>query len=661
MNKVSMFIFAMVLIMVSCGTRDDAVQSQLPSVTKQSTTDRYSVPVGDSLSIGPQNAPITIINFSDFQCPFSQRAVPVISLLMEQYPGKIRYVFKHFPLGFHKMASKAARTAIVAGRQGKFWEAYRLIFQNNKNLTSEKLDAVAQKLQLDMERFQADSTSKESQHIINRDGVEGRRFGVRGTPTLFVNGKRMVGVEIKVMREIITKDLKRAEKMKKDGVTDFYAAFIKNGMTTFTKPKSAAPPVQKTIYRLIPPEGTPSIGNKESEMRIVAFLDYQCPHSRKVYNTIKELATQKKGAVLLQFINIPLSFHLHAKEAARAALVADKHEKFELFSDKMFSMQHVWSSMDKSAFSDYLLSVAKSLEIDESTFKRELSSATVKRKLRKQMELAKNLGVHMTPASFINGRYIRGAYPLFSFIATYDEEKQRSASLITEKSLAGEELYLELVKDGEPFIHSASAQARRTLFADGGDIYTPRLHGDEPQVGEKSTPLTVVLFVDYPCPYSRRGFMLLKQLQSEQKEKLHVVVKHLPLRSSPYAREIALYAITVNTLYGEEQYLKTVTRLFSRQKEMGRLKKVDLFLKKLTKDVGLEWEKIAKKMYTPEILLILTKDIDEAQRLHVTGVPTLFINGKKIKGVHPISWFRAAINKRADEVKERPSGSSNKK
>lgn len=660
MNKLSLLISVMVLMMVSCSIRDDTAQSQSPSVTKQSTTDRYAVPVGESISIGPHDAPITIINFSDFQCPFSQRAVPVIALLMEQYPEKIRYVFKHFPLGFHRLATKAARTSIAADRQGNFWEAYELIFQNNKNLTSEKLSAMAQKLQLDMERFQVDSTSQESQHIINRDIDEGRQFGVRGTPTLFVNGKRMVGVEIKVMREIIAKDLKKAEKMKREGITDFYAAFIKNGMTTFAKPKSVAPPVQKTIYRLIPPENTPSIGNQESEMRIVAFLDYQCPHSRKVYNTMKELAEQKKRAVLLQFINLPLSFHLHAKEAALAALVANKHEKFELFSDKMFSTQHVWSSMDKSAFSDYLLSVAKSLEIDESTFKRELASATVKRKLRKQREIAENLGVHITPASFINGRYIRGAYPLFSFIATYDEEKQRSDLHRKEKSLSGEKLYLELVKDGEPFIHSASAQARRTLFADGGDIYTPRLHGEEPQIGTKSTPLTVVLFVDYPCPYSRRGFMLLKQLQSEQIEKLHVLLKHLPLRSSPYAREIALYAITVNSLYGEEKYSETAALLFSRQKEMGGLKKVDLFLKKLTEDLGLEWKKVAKKMHAPETLLILTKDIDEAQRLHVTGVPTLFINGKKIKGVHPISWFRAAINKRANEMKERPSGSSRK-
>jgi protein-disulfide isomerase len=395
-------------------------------------------------------------------------------------------------------------------------------------------------------------------------------------------------------------------------------------------------------------------------MRVVAFLDYQCPHSRKVYNTIKELSTQEKGDLLRQFINLPLSYHLHAKEAALASLVADMHDKFELFSDKMFSTQHVWSSMDKATFSDYLLSVAKYLKIDESTFKRELTSATVKSKLRKQREIAKSLGVHITPASFVNGRYIRGAYPRFSFIATYDEEKQRADLHRKKNSLAGEELYSELVKNGEPFIHSASAQTRRTLFADDGDIYAPRLHGDEPQIGKKTTPLTVVLFVDYPCPYSRRGFMLLKKLQSEQKEKLHIVLKHLPLRSAPSARKIALYAITVNSLYGAEAYLKTVTLLFSRQKEMRRLKKVDLFLKKLTEDVGLEWEKIVKKIHTPEISLILTKDIDEAQRLHVTGVPTLFINGKKIKGVKPISWFRKAINKRAEEMKERPLGSSNK-
>ncbi|MCK5808500.1 thioredoxin domain-containing protein [bacterium] len=661
MKRFLLLLSILAFFIVSCKKEEGGVNSQKGKRAEtQIETDRYAVPLGDSIYTGPKNAPITIINFSDFQCPFSQRSVPVIAQLMEKHPGKIKYVFKHFPLGFHKMASKAASASIAAQKQGEFWEMYRKIFNDNKNLTQEKLNQRATELKLDMGKYKSDSESQTTQDVIAQDIALGHTFGVRGTPTIFINGKRVVGANLARIKKIIDEDFLKVETMKKEGVTDYYATFIKDGMTHFVRPKSAAPPVNKRVYRVLPPTGIPSVGMSSSALRVVTFLDYQCPHSRKVYNTLKELAKQAKGDILLQFVNLPLSYHSHARKAALASIVAQKHSKFTAYSDKMFAAHHVWSAMNSADFDNYLLAIAKGLGIDEALFSKEIAFRLTKQQLTREMQSAKDLGVRMTPATFINGRYIRGAYPLFSFVETYNEEKERATQLLDD-SLSGEKKYIELVKDGLLYIDSAAAKMKKDIFADGGTIYTPSLHGDEPRIGKKSAPLSIVLFIDYPCPYSRRAFMALKQIESDEDYNISIVLKYLPLQSSPHAHKIAKYSIAIQTLYGDEMWLKVALSLFAKQQEIRRLKDAMPLLEKLTTEHGFDWKKVSEKMGASETALILTKDVDEAQRLHVTGVPTFFINGKKIKGVQPISWVREAITERSKEITRQTPGDSNEK
>lgn len=139
---------------------------------------------------GAPMAPVTVVEFSDFECPYCGRAHPVLSELLREYEGQVRLVFRNYPLSGHPRALPAARAAIAAGEQGKFWEMADLLFEHQRQLEDEDLERYAEQLGLDMERFRADLHSPETQAQIERDRDEGHRLGVQGTPTFFINGRR---------------------------------------------------------------------------------------------------------------------------------------------------------------------------------------------------------------------------------------------------------------------------------------------------------------------------------------------------------------------------------------------------------------------------------------------------------------------------------------
>jgi protein-disulfide isomerase len=150
----------------------------------------YELPVGASAIKGPEDAPVTIIEFSDYQCPFCARSEPLIAEVMAAYPTQVRFVYKHYPLtSIHPNAMGAARAAVAAQRQGKFWEYHDILFANSRELQEEKLLEYAQRIGLDMEKFKADMSSKDVESIVTQDVRLAQKSEVRGTPTIFVNGK----------------------------------------------------------------------------------------------------------------------------------------------------------------------------------------------------------------------------------------------------------------------------------------------------------------------------------------------------------------------------------------------------------------------------------------------------------------------------------------
>lgn len=148
------------------------------------------IDVEDEPSRGSPMAEITIVEFSDFECPYCGRAHPVLQQVLRDFEGRVRLIFKHFPLSSHPHAMPAARAAVAAGNQGKFWEMHDLLFEHQRQLEEEDLERYAEQLELDVERFVADMQAAATQQQIDADKEEGQRLGVDGTPSFFVNGRR---------------------------------------------------------------------------------------------------------------------------------------------------------------------------------------------------------------------------------------------------------------------------------------------------------------------------------------------------------------------------------------------------------------------------------------------------------------------------------------
>jgi protein-disulfide isomerase len=147
-------------------------------------------PVANSAVRGPKDAPVTITMFSDFQCPFCAQSAPIVEDVLKAYPNDVNFVMKQFPLrSIHPNADPAARAALAAGRQGKFWEMHDELYKNGRNLTPETIKGIAEKIGLDMKKFEADQASDDVKKQVDEELALGAKSDVRGTPSFFVNGK----------------------------------------------------------------------------------------------------------------------------------------------------------------------------------------------------------------------------------------------------------------------------------------------------------------------------------------------------------------------------------------------------------------------------------------------------------------------------------------
>ena len=149
---------------------------------------RIPVSVDDDPSIGPDDAPITIVQFAEFQCPYCGRAKQVIDQVMKKYEGKVRMVYRDFPLSFHDRAIPAAVAANCAGEQGKYWEMYDKLMSNQRALSEEDLTGHATALELDMDKWNTCRKDPAQAEEVQKDFEDGTRAGVQGTPAFFING-----------------------------------------------------------------------------------------------------------------------------------------------------------------------------------------------------------------------------------------------------------------------------------------------------------------------------------------------------------------------------------------------------------------------------------------------------------------------------------------
>jgi protein-disulfide isomerase len=140
---------------------------------------------------GPENAPVTLVEYGDFQCPHCEEAYPIVKSIQKQMGSTLRFVFRHFPItDSHPDAAHAAEASEAAAAQGKFWEMHAMLFEHQDDLGRRALHAYAQEIELDVKRFDDEMKAHVYAERVREDVSAGARSGVNGTPTFFINGER---------------------------------------------------------------------------------------------------------------------------------------------------------------------------------------------------------------------------------------------------------------------------------------------------------------------------------------------------------------------------------------------------------------------------------------------------------------------------------------
>lgn len=178
----------------------------------------YDIAIDDSPVRGPKDAPVTIVEFADMQCPYCVREWPKLKQILDEYPQKVRVVFKHYPLSFHKKAKPVHAAMEFAFREGgcdAFWKMHDMIMSSPKKLDPNDLRVYAESLKLDTDAFDAVLADQAGiDELLRPHLLEARKHGVRGTPTVFINGRRIIGRTIDAYKARIDQILNEADAKK---------------------------------------------------------------------------------------------------------------------------------------------------------------------------------------------------------------------------------------------------------------------------------------------------------------------------------------------------------------------------------------------------------------------------------------------------------------
>ncbi|MGZ3458647.1 MAG: DsbA family protein [Archangium sp.] len=594
----------------------------------------FKVPIDGAPVRGNPDALVTLVEFSDYQCPFCARANTTVDQLMKDYGSKLRVVMKENPLSFHPHAKPAALAAMAAGLQGKYWEMHDKLFANNKALEDSDLEKYAQEIGLDMARWKADKadTKLALTSIIDRDQGLAGRLGANGTPAFFINGRFLSGAQpIENFKALIDEELAKAEALTRSGTApdQVYAAIMAKGQENAPSAIGSKPEAPANAYHKVDVAAdSPSYGPKDAKVTIVEWSDFQCPFCGRVAPTLKQIKEAYPKDVRIVFRNQPLPFHPNAKPAAEAAMAANEQGKFWEMHDKLFANQ---GSLDRASFERY----AQELKLDMGKFKAALDSGKFRAKIDADSAAGTEAGASGTPTFFINGREFVGAQPFESFKKVIDEEKARAEKLLASGTKA-DELYGKLIEDGLKSNGSAG---------NGQAAAEPVQHieiGNAPVKGPKNAPVTIVAFSDFECPFCGRAAPTLLQLENEYKGKVRVAFKNSPLPFHQNAKPAAMAALAANE---QGKFWEMHDKLFANQRALDRAS-----LERYAQELKLDMGKFKAALDNNKFEAQIAADSAEGSRAGVNGTPTFFINGRSLVGALPIESFKKIID---EELKKK--------
>jgi len=619
------------------GNKPTAAAAAAPSAPKpgarQVDPTVFKVPIDGSPVKGNADALVTLVEFSDYQCPFCARADATVVQLQKDYGSKLRVVMKQNPLSFHPRAKPAALAAMAAGEQGKYWEYHGKLFANAKALEDADLEKYAQELGLDMNRWKAALTKPEFSATIDRDQSLAGKLGANGTPAFFINGRFLSGAQpIDNFKSLIDEELEKAQALVRSGTpaSQVYAAVLAKGVEAAPSRPDNKPEAPATAYRKVDfPADAPSFGPKDAKVTIVEWSDFECPFCSRVGPTLKQIKEAYPKDVRVVFRHQPLSFHANAKPAAEASMAAHEQGKFWEYHDKLFANQR---ALDRASLERY----AEELKLDMGKFKAALDSGKFRGKVEADAAAGAAVGANGTPTFFVNGREFVGAQPFESFKRVIDEEMARADKLLA-AGTKRDGLYVKLIEEGlKTAPQAAQGQAQAEPAVQNIEV------GNAPSRGPKNAPVTIVAYSDFECPFCSRVVPTLKQLEEEYKGKIRVAFKHQPLNFHQNAKPAAMASMAAHE---QGKFWEYHDKLFANQRALDRVS-----LERYAEELKLDMGKFKAAMDSNKYDAQISADMAEATRVGVNGTPSFFINGRSLVGAQPVDAFKRVID---EELKKK--------
>ncbi len=395
--------------------------------------ERFYVEIGDAPTRGPSDAAITIVMFSDFECPYCLQGHRTVEALMERYPGKIRFAYKAFPLDMHANALLAAMAARTAQAHGKFWEFHDLLF-SQRGIDPPQVFAYAEQVGLDLQTLIKDLDSLEYGPEVGRDMRQARRLGVRSTPTFFINGRQISGARpLHEFEAVVDEELALVEQWLAAGTAPeaIYAKAIETGYRRVAYTERGRELDPDGVF-VVPIGDSPRRGPDTAPVTIVVFADFECPFCARGNDILAALRRDYGDKLRIVHKHHPLPMHSHAWVAARATSAAKAQGKFWAFHDALYEERAHFDVED-------LHRIAKDIGLDMKKFRRAMERTDLDAGIEADLSLASAIGVNSTPTFFVNGRPISGAQEL-PLRLLVEEELERAAAARA-RGVSPEQLY----------------------------------------------------------------------------------------------------------------------------------------------------------------------------------------------------------------------------
>jgi protein-disulfide isomerase len=577
---------------------------------------------------GKADAPVTIVEISDFECPFCSRVVPTVSRIKKEYgEDKVRVVWKNNPLPFHKSARPAHDAAVtVQALGGDFWKFHDLAFANQKELTPDNFQKWAVASGVDGAKFKEAFDSKKYAAKVDKDLALSKQLGARGTPAFRINGKTLSGAQpFEKFKEVIDSELTAADGLMKSGTPRGKVSLelTKKNYTAAPeqpdKPQQA-PPEDTNVWKVPVSDRDPVKGPADALVTIVEFSDFQCPFCSRVEPTITKLLEEYPNDVRVVWKDNALPFHQNAKPAAYLARFAYEkggNKGFWAAHDALFEGQ---KNLDEAGLQE----IAKKLNLNWDQANAAIKSGKYAEEVDESMDLANDFEARGTPHFFINGRRLSGAQPYEKFKELVDAQLVLAKGLVA-KGVAKDKVFRELMKTAK----SPQEPEKKNV---------PAPTKDNPFKGPENAKIVIQEFSDFQCPFCSRVNPTVEQILKEYPKEVKVVWRNMPL---PFHADAPLAAEAAHEVFvqaGNKGFWKYHEKLFANQQA---IKRPDL--EKYAEELGVDMTKFRAALDNHTHKALIDKDVDAAKQAGVSGTPAFTVNGYFVSGAQPFPAFNKVI------------------